>query len=70
LSFVDPHTHEAPDRSDHPPDPFLLEFRAALAGTDVHAQVRAAAMRAAKTLGVEERLVARLPLPEDESSRD
>jgi hypothetical protein len=60
---VDSHADETPDRFDHPPDPLLVEFRAAVAGTDVHAQVRAAAMRAAKTLGVEERLVARLPPP-------
>jgi hypothetical protein len=64
LSFVDPHIDPTPNRSDRPPDPFLLEFRAVLAGTDVHAQVRAAAMRAAKTLGVEERLAARLPPPD------
>jgi hypothetical protein len=38
-----------------------------MAGTDVHAQVRAAAMRAARALGVEDRLVARLPADEDPS---
>jgi hypothetical protein len=42
----------------------------ALAGTDIHERVRAAAMRAARTIGVEERLVARLPSPADERNRD
>ncbi|MDX6616675.1 MAG: hypothetical protein QOD60_1766 [Solirubrobacterales bacterium] len=42
----------------------------ALAGTDIHERVRAAAMRAAKTIGVEDRLVAWLPLRADEQSGD
>jgi hypothetical protein len=40
---------------------FVAEFRMSVVGTDVHARVRAAAMRAAKNLGIEERLVAKLP---------
>jgi hypothetical protein len=66
------HQHEGhiPDRSDRSLDPFLAEFRMALAGTDIHERVRAAAMRAAKTIGVEDRLVAWLPLRADEQSGD
>jgi hypothetical protein len=67
---VDPQKGHAPDRQDRSPDPFLAEFRTALAGTDIHERVRAAAMRAARTIGVEERLVARLPSPADERNRD
>ena len=67
---MDPHEGHAADRPDRFPDPFLVEFRTALAGTDIHERVRAAAMRAAKTIGVEDRLVARLPSPANEQNGD
>jgi hypothetical protein len=59
--FVDGHAGNARDQSDRPQDLFVAEFRMSVVGTDVHARVRAAAMRAAKNLGIEERLVAKLP---------
>jgi hypothetical protein len=58
------------DQSDRPEDSFLAEFRTAAEGTDLHAQVRAAAKRAAKRLGVEERLAAKLPPARTKPSPD
>jgi hypothetical protein len=58
---VDARAGNARDQSDDPQDPFLAELRISVEGTEVHAKVRAAAMRAAKKLGIEERLVAKLP---------
>ena len=51
----------SPDSSERPPEPFARAFKAAVEGTDLHARVRAAAMRAAKSLGIEDRLAAKLP---------
>ena len=53
-----PAPENTPERQ---PEPFAAAFRAAFHGKDVHMRVRAAAMRAAKKLAIEDRLASKLP---------
>ena len=52
-----PAPENTPERQ---PEPFVAAFRSAFHGTDVHMRVRAAAMRAARKLSIEDRLDAKL----------
>jgi hypothetical protein len=46
---------------DQSPEPFAAAFRAAFKGSDLHMRVRAAALRAARTLAIEDRVAEKLP---------
>jgi hypothetical protein len=48
-------------RTEESPDPYAMAFRDAVRGTDVHMRIRAAALRAARSLAIEDRVAAKLP---------
>ncbi len=56
------HAQNEPSRGrfDQSPDPFAAAFRAAVRDTEVHMRIRAAAMRAARVLAIEDRVAAKI----------
>ena len=54
-------SHVPENRPERHPEPFAAAFRTAFQGTDLHMRVRAAAIRAAKKLSIEDRLDEKLP---------